>query len=75
MLFSPKGNYGQKYFQVKPGEAIKIVLPPIDSTPPVQFRTDPATGNRTVRAVPKPAQSASSSDPNEISITVQARVR
>lgn len=66
-LSSAAGS-GQKNFIVKPGEAVKIVLPPLGGR--VEFRTDPVTGKRTGRAVPPPAQSA-----NEMSITVQARVR
>lgn len=72
---SRPANSGQKNFIVSPGEAIKIVLPPINATPPVQFQTDPVTGQRTVTAAPRPAQSTGAPAANEMSITVQARVR
>jgi hypothetical protein len=65
---SSAGGSGQKNFVLKPGEAVKIILPPLGGR--VEFRTDPATGKRTGRAVPTPAQSA-----NEMAITIQARVR
>jgi hypothetical protein len=65
---SSAGGSGQKNFVLKPGEAVKIILPPLGGR--VEFRTDPVTGMQTGRAVAGPAQSA-----NEMSITVQARVR
>jgi hypothetical protein len=65
---SSAGGSGQKNFVLKPGEAVKIILPPLGGR--VEFRTDPITGKQTGRAVPTPAQSA-----NEMSITVQARLR
>lgn len=74
-LFRPRGNFGQKHFIIKPGETIKIVLPPVNPTPPVQFRTDPVTGERMTSAVPRPAQPAGASATNELSITIQARLR
>lgn len=67
---SPAGGSGQKNFILKPGEAVKIVLPPIGGR--VEFRTDPVTGKRTGRAAPPPAGAPPA---NEMSITVQARVR
>jgi hypothetical protein len=64
------GGSGQKNFVLKPGEAVKIILPPLGGR--VEFRTDPVTGRRTGRAVPLPAGAPPA---NEMSITVQARVR
>lgn len=66
-LSSAAGS-GQKNFTLKPGEAVKIVLPPLGGR--VEFRTDPVTGARRGRVGQPPAPSA-----NEMSITVQARVR
>jgi hypothetical protein len=72
-LLDPFGNQGQKNFTVMPGEAIKIVLPPINVNPPVEFRKDPTTGS--MRAVPRGAQASKRDAAHEMSITVQARVR
>jgi hypothetical protein len=73
--FRNAGASGQKNFIMKPGETIRIVLPPVNSTPPVQFQTDPVSGERKVTAVPRPAQPAGAPAGNEMSITIQARVR
>jgi hypothetical protein len=73
--FRNAGASGQKNFIMKPGETIRIVLPPVNSPPPVQIQTNPVTGERTVTAVPRPAQPPAASGANEMSITVQARVR
>ena len=65
---------GQKNFIMTPAEAVKIVLPPLNLPPPVQFRTDPVTGERTVSVIPQTAR-PSVGAASEMSITVQARVR
>ena len=73
--FRNAGASGQKNFIMKSGETIRIVLPPVDSTPPVQFHTDPMTGRRTVTPSPRPPQSTGAPATGEMSITLQARVR
>jgi hypothetical protein len=73
--FRNAGASGQKNFIMKPGETIRIVLPPVNSTSPVQFQTDPLTGERRVTAVPRPTQSPGTPSANEMWITVRARVR
>jgi hypothetical protein len=72
--FRNAGASGQKNFIMKPGETIRIILPPVNTTPPVQIQTDPVTGRRTVTAGPRPP-STSAPGTNEMSITIQARVR
>jgi hypothetical protein len=74
-LMARPGDSGQKNFIIRPGEIVRIVLPPINPRPAVQVQTDPVTGQRTVTAVPRPAQSPATAAANEMSITIQARVR
>ena len=66
----PAGGSGQKNFTIKPGEAVKIVLPPFTN---VLIQTDPVTGARRGAVTMAPPTSAPPA--NEMSITVQARVR
>jgi hypothetical protein len=66
----PAGGSGQKNFTMKPGEAVKIVLPPFSN---VLIQADPVTGARrgaVTVAAPTRAKAA-----NEMSITIQAHVR
>ena len=66
----------QKTFTAKPGEAVKIVLPGAPVSPLVKTSTDPATGERTAAvAVPASRPQNGATTGNEMSITVQARVR
>ena len=75
--FTPVSNSGQKNFVVRPGEAIKIVLPPLSTSGAarIQNRTDPVTGEKTTTMVSRPPEIAGAPAANEMSITVQARVR
>ena len=73
----PISNSGQKNFVVRQGEVIKIVLPPLSppGTAKVQVRTDPVTGEVRTTMVSRPPETAGAPAANELSITVQARVR
>ena len=74
---SPISNSGQKNFIVRQGEAIKIVLPPLSTSGAgrVQIRTDPVTGEMTTKLLSRPPETTGAPAANEMSITVQARVR
>jgi hypothetical protein len=73
----PISNSGQKNFVIRPGEAIKIVLPPLSpsGTGRVQIQKDPITGEVTTKLVSRRPEPAGTPAANEMSITVQARVR
>jgi hypothetical protein len=66
----PPNESGQKFFTIKPGEAIKIVLPPLASAR-LQTHLDPVTGETVVTAVRQPAPASPAGGP-EMSLTVQA---
>jgi hypothetical protein len=72
---SPAGGSGQKNFTIKPGEAVKIVLPPLDSGGRVQFRTDSVNGEKKAIVLPPTAAKSNAPTTSEMSITVQARVQ
>jgi hypothetical protein len=71
-LIAPNG-FGRKFFTVKPGEAVKIVLPPFTSNSPVQIKVDPATGEKVTTFVGRPAGiPAAPASGAEMSVTVRA---
>jgi hypothetical protein len=71
-LIGPNG-FGRKFFTVKQGEAVKIVLPPFTSTSPVQTKIDPATGEKVTTVVGRPANApALPAGGSEMSLTVSA---
>jgi hypothetical protein len=68
-------GFGEKNFTMKPGEAVKIVLPELSSSRPVQTKADPVTGEQKAAAAVRTGQSGSaSSATSEMSLTVLARV-
>jgi hypothetical protein len=68
-------GFGEKRFTMKPGEAVKIVLPELSSTRPVQTKADPVTGEQKAAAAMRTGQSGgAASATSEMSLTVLARV-